>query len=46
MDFVERFKIFHKNNIEKKYLEEDCKKQANIFSKEVFEEKLKEIIKQ
>jgi len=46
MDFVERFKIFHKNNIEKKYLEEDCKKQANIFSKELFEEKIKEIIKQ
>jgi len=46
MDFIERFKIFHKNNIEKKYLKEDCEKQANIFSKEVFEKKLKEIIKQ
>lgn len=46
MDFVEKFNIFHKNNKENKYAEENCKKQANIFSKEVFEEKIKEIIKQ
>jgi len=46
MDFVEKFKIFHKNNKENKYSEENCKKQANIFSKKVFEEKIKEIIKQ
>ncbi|NVP17768.1 glycosyltransferase [Candidatus Gracilibacteria bacterium] len=46
MDFVEKFKVFNKNNKENKYAEENCKKQANIFSKEVFEEKIKEIIKQ
>lgn len=46
MDFIEKFKIFHKNNLEEKYNPDNCKKQASIFSKEVFEEKLKEIIKQ
>jgi len=46
MDFIENFKNFHKNNLEEKYLEDNCKKQASIFSKELFEEKIKEIIKQ
>ena len=46
MDFIEKFKIFHKNNLEGKYNPNNCKKQASIFSKEVFEEKLKKIIKQ
>lgn len=46
LDFIEKFKIFHKNNLDKKYSEENCRNQANIFSKEIFEKKLKEIIKQ
>gem|GEM_PF-7094852 len=46
MDFIEKFKIFNKNNIEKKYNPDNCKNQASIFSKENFEKKLKDIIKQ
>lgn len=46
MDFIENFKIFHKNNSEVKYNPDNCKKQASIFSKENFENKIKEIIKQ
>ena len=46
MDFIENFKIFHKNNLDVKYNPDNCKKQASIFSKENFENKIKEIIKQ
>lgn len=44
-DFVEKFKIFHKNNLSWKYLSENCKNQAKKFDKEVFEKKFLEIIK-
>lgn len=43
-DFVEKFKLFHRNNISKKYTSEACKKQASNFSISLFENKLKEII--
>ncbi len=46
MDFIEKFKLFNKNNSEEKYNSDNCKKQASIFSKENFENKIKEIIKQ
>ncbi|MDD2907855.1 MAG: glycosyltransferase [Candidatus Gracilibacteria bacterium] len=45
-DFIEKFKIFHTNNLENKYKTENCEKQASLFSKEIFEKRLKEIIKQ
>lgn len=43
-DFVKKFEIFDKNNRNKKYTEEECKKQAEKFSLEVFEEKIKKLI--
>lgn len=45
IDFVEKFEKFNKNNLEWKYKIEDCKKQAENFSLQKFEEKLIEIIK-
>lgn len=45
-DFVERFNTFHKNNLNWKYESINCQKQALLFSSEIFEKKLKEIIKQ
>ena len=45
-DFIEKFEIFNKNNEEWKYLAENCKKQAEKFSDKIFEEKIKNIIKQ
>lgn len=44
-DFVEKFKIFHKNNLEWKYSSDNCKNQAKNFSKEIFEKKFLEMIK-
>lgn len=43
-DFIEKFEIFHKNNLVWKYLPESCVSQAKKFSKEIFEQKLLEII--
>lgn len=43
-DFIEKFKIFHKNNLEKKYLPENCINQAKRFSKEIFEKQFLELI--
>jgi glycosyltransferase involved in cell wall biosynthesis len=45
-DFIEKFKIFNKNNKNWFFLEENCKKQAEKFSWKFFETKIKEIIKQ
>lgn len=44
-DFCEKFQIFHKKNISWFYTAENCKKQAEKFSEEIFEKKLLEIIK-
>ncbi len=43
-DFIERFNIFDKNNKSWKYLKENCQKQAEKFSEEKFNQKLKNII--
>lgn len=43
-DFIENFKIFHKNNISWKYSKENCISQAQNFSKDIFEKKFLEII--
>jgi len=43
-DFIEKFKIFHKNNLKWKYSSQDCKKQAEKFSKNNFIKELKKII--
>jgi glycosyltransferase involved in cell wall biosynthesis len=43
-DFVEKFKIFDKNNWKKKYKKDVCIKQAENFSIEVFEKKIKKLI--
>ncbi len=45
LDFIEKFKKFHKNNLKWKYSEKDCKKRAKKFDKRLFEEKIREIIK-
>ena len=43
-DFIEKFKVFHKNNLEKIYIPEKCINQAKKFSKEIFEKQLLELI--
>ena len=43
-DFIEKFNIFDKNNKSWKYLKENCQKQAEKFSEEKFNKKLKNII--
>ena len=43
-DFIEKFKVFHKNNLEKKYLPENCINQAKKFRKEIFEKQFLELI--
>lgn len=43
-DFIEKFQVFDTNNEAKKYLPEECKKQAEQFSLEVFEEKIKKLV--
>jgi len=45
LDFIEKFEEFNKNNIEGKYISENCKKQAKKFSMWEFERKLRGIIK-
>lgn len=44
-DFIEKFNIFHKNNINKIYTENNCKKQAEKFSDTEFEKNLLKLIK-
>ena len=44
-DFVEKFHIFHKNNINGIYTESNCKKQAEKFSDIEFEKNLFKLIK-
>lgn len=39
-DFIEKFEIFHKNNISGVYTATNCKKRAAEFDKEIFEEKI------
>ena len=39
-DFCEKFQVFHKKNISWFYTAENCKKQAEKFSEEIFEKKL------
>ena len=43
-DFIEKFEIFHKNNIAWNYLAQDCFKQAEKFDTHLFEEKLETYI--
>lgn len=43
-DFVEKFKIYDKNNSEWKYKEEECVNQANNFSQDKFEKRIKELV--
>ncbi len=43
-DFIENFQKFHKNNLSWKYREDICKKQAEKYSEEVFEKKIKKIV--
>lgn len=43
-DFTENFLQFHKNNLERKYSETDCKKRAEAYDKKVFEEKIQKYV--
>jgi len=43
-DFIEKFKIFDKNNLNSKYLEQNCKKQAELFSEDKFKNRIKELV--
>lgn len=43
-DFIEKFEIFHKNNLENIYTRENCVKQAKNFSQEIFEKNFLELI--
>lgn len=45
-DFTEKFKIFDENNANWKYKSIDCIKQANKFSEEIFEKKIKKLVYQ
>jgi glycosyltransferase involved in cell wall biosynthesis len=44
-DFIDKFNIFHKNNLNWIYTSQNCKKQADKFSDIEFEKKLLELIK-
>ncbi len=44
-DFIEKFKKFHKNNLNQKYKKKDCINQSQNFSEKIFIEKLNWIIK-
>jgi glycosyltransferase involved in cell wall biosynthesis len=44
IDFIENFKIFDKNNLNWKYLAKNCIKQANLFSENKFENRIKELV--
>lgn len=43
-DFIEKFKIFHKNNLKNIYTRENCINQAKNFSQEIFEKNFLELI--
>lgn len=43
-DFIEKFEIFHKNNLKNIYTRENCVKQAKNFSQEIFEKNFLELI--
>ena len=43
-DFIEKFKIFHKNNLKNIYTRENCINQAKNFSQEIFEKRFLELI--
>ncbi len=43
-DFVEKFRNFHTNNLNWKYIKEVCKKQAEKYDREVFCKRVKEIV--
>lgn len=43
-DFIEKFEIFHKNNLKNIYTKENCVKQAKNFSQEIFEKRFLELI--
>lgn len=45
-DFIEKFNIFNEKNNKWFYLEENCKRQAEIFSEKIFENEIMKIIKQ
>lgn len=44
-DFIEKFIIFHENNLNWKYTIQNCKKQADKFSDIEFEKNLLKLIK-
>lgn len=41
-DFQERFQIFHKSNISNKYTQQECRKQASLYDKDLFRKKILE----
>lgn len=43
-DFIEKFEIFHKNNLKNIYTRENCINQAKNFSQEIFEKRFLELI--
>lgn len=43
-DFIEAFQKFHAHNITNFYTEKNCQKQAQKFSEDIFEKKIKEIV--
>ena len=43
-DFIEKFEIFHKNNLKNIYTRENCINQAKNFSQEIFEKNFLELI--
>ena len=43
-DFIEKFEIFHKNNLKNIYTRENCVKQAKNFSQEIFKKNFLELI--
>ena len=43
-DFIEKFEIFHKNNLKNIYTRENCINQAKNFSQEIFEKNYLELI--
>jgi glycosyltransferase involved in cell wall biosynthesis len=45
-DFIESFKLFHKNNLNGKYTSKNCIKQAQIYDEKIFQEQVKKYIYQ
>jgi glycosyltransferase involved in cell wall biosynthesis len=46
LDFVKKFKIFDEKNLNKHYLPNNCKNQAELFSEIKFEEKIRELVEE